>query len=250
MKSSNNLSLRHKLSGTIACVALLFAAMPTAWSAEIGEAQAEAICKQAKKVPIPARDLPDKAYFSKDKNCNSIDYYDPAIGKPDFQKARWCAYVERKEDVGAPMLQGPGVLAMLYANGQGVPRNIPLATRFACEALSLAELEAGLADLQERSKTAQPTPFKTCDHASSALSANECALHEIDNHKLLREAQWKTMTARWSEAQKKAFWHLVAVSGKWFDQAELEYSTGAAPMWNSHWQMLEGEKNGNRFRDC
>ena len=40
----------------------------------------------------------------------------------------------------ARTLDGPGILAMIFANGKGVPRNLPLGIRFACEAIDLGEI--------------------------------------------------------------------------------------------------------------
>ena len=46
--------------------------------------------------------------------------------------ARHCAYRARAAG-NNDAFDGSGVLMMLYANGRGVARNIPLARRFACE---------------------------------------------------------------------------------------------------------------------
>ena len=69
-----------------------------------------------------------------------------ACTRPTTRGALQCGWYERAHldpSVGN-MFEGPGILAMLYANGQGVPRNYDLAIRFACEGDWTAEAEQEL----------------------------------------------------------------------------------------------------------
>jgi len=111
-------------------------------------------------------------------DCDSSSYYF-GIGRPrDFAAARKCAYVERanpRPSVG-DMFYGPGILSMIYANGQGVPTDFPLATRFTCEDnwAAPAELEFRLEILKQDETTHTVHPFDLCDTATSGLSEGTC----------------------------------------------------------------------------
>ncbi len=112
-------------------------------------------------------------------DCDSSSYYF-GIGRPrDYAAARKCAYVERARPIPsrADMFYGPGILSMIYANGQGVPPNFVLATRFTCEDnwAAPAELEDRLAILKHDEATSKVHPFDLCETATSGLSEGTCA---------------------------------------------------------------------------
>jgi uncharacterized protein YecT (DUF1311 family) len=121
-------------------------------------------------------------------DCDSSSYYF-GIGRPrDLVAARKCAYVERANPTTtqADMFYGPGILSMIYANGQGTPLDYALATRFTCEDnwAAPAELEDRLNILKQDETTQKPHPFDLCDTATSGLSEGTCAsidtrLHEV-----------------------------------------------------------------------
>ena len=121
-------------------------------------------------------------------DCDSTSYYF-GIGRPqDFVAARKCAYVERSHpnQVQANMFYGSGILSMLYANGQGIAPDFPLATRFTCEEdwASPAELEARLAILKQDEATHKVHTLDLCQTATSGLSEGTCTsittrLHEV-----------------------------------------------------------------------
>jgi uncharacterized protein YecT (DUF1311 family) len=112
-------------------------------------------------------------------DCDSAAFYF-GIGRPrDFVAARKCAYVERGHTsvVDANPFAGPGALSMLYANGEGTPRNIELARRFTCENgwAAPAELAIRLDELAKIETSAHPIHFDLCDTATSGLSEGWCA---------------------------------------------------------------------------
>jgi uncharacterized protein YecT (DUF1311 family) len=128
-------------------------------------------------------------------DCDSTSYYF-GIGHPrDFVAARKCAFVERahpRPQIG-DMFYGSGILSMLYANGQGVPPDFSLATRFTCEEnwASPAELEGRLAILKHDEATNKVHPFDLCQTATSGLSEGTCTsietrLHEVHRLETLR----------------------------------------------------------------
>lgn len=140
------------------------------------EGASKATCDAALANPLtPAPELDPS--FTPD--CDSTSYYF-GIGRPrDFVAARKCAFVERSRPTPSvgDMFYGPGILSMIYANGQGVPANFALATRFTCENnwASPAELGYRLAILQQDAATHKVHSFDLCETATSGLSEGTCA---------------------------------------------------------------------------
>ena len=98
-------------------------------------------CSAYASVPLPAAAANATAPKTPPA-CASYRSY-RGIGRPvNYAEARACAWQERlakQADLGqnlkeptAWVVGGPLVLADIYANGAGVPRNLPLAMRFAC----------------------------------------------------------------------------------------------------------------------
>jgi uncharacterized protein YecT (DUF1311 family) len=118
------------------------------------------ICADAQAAALPA-DFPPEPVKQKVAICPSNRPYYGIGGPVDFKAALTCAISERNEDLvdhrhGSDSseikdnVRGSVLLAMLYANGQGVARNVQLAQRFACEAIDF-----GLIDT-ERLASADP----------------------------------------------------------------------------------------------
>ena len=115
------------------CAATAQAALPA--RAPASAPSSEQVCTQAlaqplkaqpPSGPLAARDLP---------NCDALALYYGFNGKPNYPAALQCAYYQRAHanpQVGDPFA-GPGILSMLYANGQGVDLDLDLAVRFTCE---------------------------------------------------------------------------------------------------------------------
>ena len=110
-----------------------------------------ATCAHYRSTPLPPEfhDI-DESAAKEAPSCFAYkSYY--GLGTPvDFAKARTCAIQERvqygyyhdigidQSDPSSPVgteINGPVILTMIYANGDGTSRSIPLALRFACEAV-------------------------------------------------------------------------------------------------------------------
>lgn len=168
------------------------------------QADADALCKAilAKSPPAPA----DPGTFKPD--CDSSAYYF-GIGRPkDLVAARRCAYAERAhpDDTSSNIFAGPGVLSMLYANGDGTPRNTALARRFVCEAWSApAELHIRLELLDQIDKSAKPPHFDLCDTATSGLSQGWCRSIDSRLARVERDRKIEQLTSALSPNAKAAF---------------------------------------------
>ncbi len=146
----------------------------------------QTVCSQALAAPLPpaaatlARSAADKPAPAADQCDEQALYY--GFGKrPDYKAALECAYARRAHPA-APSnssLEGAGTLAMLYANGDRVPRDYALAIRFACEVGNdggsneperLGRLEA-LRD----GKLPAGTRFDLCDEQMSGAMGAYCS---------------------------------------------------------------------------
>jgi hypothetical protein len=101
--------------------------------------------------------------------------------KPNYQAALQCAYRHRAHPNVASnsSLEGAGTLAMLYANGKGVPRDHALAIRFACEigeggGSNVSERIGRLEALRD-GKLPLGTAFDLCDEQMSGAMGSYCS---------------------------------------------------------------------------
>lgn len=116
-------------------------------------------CDRWEKVPVPVADLPTIAEArSVGADCFAVGIYYKGKDPERFRRARWCAYanggqfrngnatqrksaqhsalgVPESADADEDRDDAPETLtlAMLYVNGEGVARNLPLAKHFACQ---------------------------------------------------------------------------------------------------------------------
>jgi len=133
------------------------------------------ICESSKKTPFPSDDLPTDKDRQAVKDCSSsVLYTGDEFLRPDFEKARKCAYIERENNF--EMLGGSGVLAMIYANGEGVQTNIDLALRFMCEEPNpVNALGAAITFLIARKSDKSNASFNICDYAVGTPNMSICA---------------------------------------------------------------------------
>jgi hypothetical protein len=95
-------------------------------------------------------------------DCDSTAYYFGIGRDKDYAAARACAFIERFHhvDKDGSIFTGPGILSMIYANGEGTPRDLDLARRFVCENKEAApsEIETRLQLLDKIATALQPPP--------------------------------------------------------------------------------------------
>lgn len=142
--------------------------------------------------------------------CDEIDLYYGISGKPDYPGALACGWYERahpKPTYGS-MFYGPGVLTMLFANGQAGRRNYDLAIRLACEQqwASDAEMALRVGHLEAmRSGKVEPGRFDLCDDITSGLSMGACTEIQTRRADAKREQEIAAAAAKLPEASKAAF---------------------------------------------
>ncbi len=144
------------------------------------------VCSRALAVPLPqhtqalARSAESKPALLGGQCDEQTLYY--GFGKPrDYKAALECAYRHRAHPNGPTntMLEGAGTLAMLYANGEGVPRDYSLAIRFACEAAPVggqnSEQRIGVLEALRSGKLSARTTFDLCDEQMSGAMGSYCS---------------------------------------------------------------------------
>ncbi len=182
------LQLRHA-AALLALAASAAAHADTSYDAMLADGRKD--CVKA------APDYPDKDQAPpKNARCNATNAY-YGIGEPvNDAKARACAYAGDDYDV----------LAMLYANGRGVPRNIAVARKAVCapDPAAPAEIEGRLKHLAKMEAHPGGKPFDWCDDITSGMMEGACASIKSALDQQRRDGRIAAMAASWSPAQKTA----------------------------------------------
>jgi uncharacterized protein YecT (DUF1311 family) len=203
----------------VAGILLAVCALRSAGQAFDPESQVKAICEPHLKTPLPteAAEIPTPTVWPE---CVSYRL-EAGIGvKVDYAAARKCAWAERLATAAgleprytlASVLGGSALLSMLYANGEGVERNIPLAFRFVCEAGGAPfDVEALLDELKDREKHSEDArgKFSFCDQTGSGFMQGFCAGLDAEAQDLARASELHALSSRWSAQQQTAFDVLV-----------------------------------------
>lgn len=184
----------------------------------------DAECKKLASIGVPANDLPSDAEKPALAGCDSEALY-YGIGRPaDLATARKCALLEPAVDPKNPAptgLRGPAVLAMIYANGKGVRRNLDLARRFVCEIDGApAERDARLEHLSKLEGGSGK--FDVCDDITSGFMGGECAHRDERIAAVKRDARLsavvkKLPASEWASLRSGADAFFDARTGKEVD---------------------------------
>ena len=220
------------------------AARPVALAANSGASQAlaedpnwQAICAEAlaQALPTPAARLASAAKLNgaAGKACDEQALYYGFSGRPDYRAALDCAYRHRAhpEQPAAGLLDGSGTLAMLYANGDVVPRNYPLAIRFACEVKDRGgqnnEQRIGRLEALRDANPASKERFDLCDEQMSGVMAAYCSELQGKQEDVGRARRIDTLRDRLPEQARDLLPALQAAESA-FEDARMrgEYTGG------------------------
>jgi uncharacterized protein YecT (DUF1311 family) len=150
------------------------------------------------------------------KGCASEDLY-YGIGMPrDYVQARQCAILERRRG-DELVFGGSAILMMIYANGDGVSRNLDLAIRFACaiESSSL-ELHGRIQHIKRLKDLRQPDGFDLCDDATSGFLIGHCAGHRARLARVELAAKLAGLSTGWAPRERKALKSLRDAANSFF----------------------------------
>ena len=147
------------------------------------------------------------------------------IGKPvDYKAAFTCAVAERAShsiDTYANIYFGPGILALLYANASGVPRDLALARRFACEDPWISYPDT-LKELDKIEHSAQPPKLDLCDVAITTPGINSCVYLQSRQADALRDTKIAAVRNALSPDAQHAFDQLKAAEAH-FDDIRVQH---------------------------
>jgi uncharacterized protein YecT (DUF1311 family) len=148
--------------------------------------------------------------------CDSYKFYAGTHTKVDFEAARKCAWAERlASGAGLEPIYGFGrvfggsaMLTLLYSNGEGVERNIPLAIRFACESGWAPGQVDGHVEHLEVLKGRRPSSdstFRFCDGIPGSFMENYCERYNAQLADQSRSDTLRDLSSNWPEPQRAAF---------------------------------------------
>ena len=172
----------------------------------------EAKCKNALLTPLPS-EAGVPAAPAMNERINTFSLYN-GVGEQsrDVTAARRLAWSERAayplKPGGAPGLSGPLILAMIYANGEGVPRNAALALRMACEATAYPNnLEAVDLDVFDKTINSQTQPAPHLDLCApgpkGTMVTMYCRSLSGAQHQQAWSEQLKLISRSWTPEQKE-----------------------------------------------
>lgn len=165
--------------------------------------ESKAICHKLGTPVVPLADRPTPAQMLKLKGCSSEKLYYGEGVKPDYVKARHCAFVETQGEDDQPFA-GSTILMQLYANGLGVRRNPDLATAFACHIWSApAEYDLRITLLQGLKQKSEHIDY--CDSLTSGAAAGACAALGSRIAAVNREAGLTKLVAALSPAGRQLY---------------------------------------------
>jgi len=202
-----------------------FLVLPAFGQLDRADEATQAKCNQYRSTPLPqeANSMQAPKQFPE---CNSYRLYSGIGTKVDFASARRCAWSERLATQAgleprytiASVFGGSAMLTQLYANGEGVARNLPLAIRFSCEAGGApGEIGGRIKDLEDRLKDdrAAKAKFQFCDDITSGFMMGFCTAYTSEIEDQDRIAATEEISRNWSAEQKSAFQLLLAAKEKY-----------------------------------
>ncbi|WP_313174682.1 lysozyme inhibitor LprI family protein [Massilia sp.] len=189
---------------------LLLAALAAGSVHAAGPNAPEAECAALGKLAYPAADRPSAAQQVALSTCDAPALYYGIRQPRDFVKARHCAFTPDKDD--DVFSKKAGVLMMLYANGQGVARNLQLAKKAACAAGGApAELSGRLTHLNDMApgKSAAGQTIDFCEDVTSGMMMGYCASLGAAQDDVKREGALAAIAATFKPNERAAFSHLL-----------------------------------------
>lgn len=122
-------------------------------------------CRDVQSLTMPKEDMPSTQELDDLTDCNTDDYYgfDHSV---NYKRAKICAYKFKDNHI----------LAMLYANGYGVKKNIDLALHYTCLIDgSLAEITSRINGLQQIKNEKSKKVFELCEYETSYHTTTVCS---------------------------------------------------------------------------
>jgi uncharacterized protein YecT (DUF1311 family) len=214
----------------------------------MASAASKLACLRSETLPVPQSDLPLTSDLPALAACNSEASYYGDNGSTDMVRARKCAYLERANGDKDPVA-GSAVLTMIYANGMGVPRNLPLATKFACEAGgAAAEIDGRIEHLQQLASKPSPGRFDICDDITSGFMQGFCTRISADQANGRRADMLALLTRSYDYTQKQA-WAVLRKAADAYFHAHAESEVDLSGTGRAAYEIADQQYNEKIFLD-
>jgi uncharacterized protein YecT (DUF1311 family) len=231
-----------------AVIFLCFLVIPGAAGLSAQSDDSDAECKQYLQTPLPAEALnipAPKAW----PDCDSYKSYSGLGRKVDYEAARKCAWQERLATqtklepryTVASIVGGSAMLAILYANGEGVQRNPALAKRFACE----AEIPNALEDIDHPSTGGTKLSF--CDYAADTMRIGFCGGWDSELQDQARHQFFDKLAGSWPINQRTALRELIKAE-ELYSEAHARGELNVAGTGRASWALDEQTTLRDNFK--
>lgn len=225
--------------------------MPRATYGQNADGTGHAECAEYRNTPLPT----EAALIPVQKdwpNCASYKLYSGIGTSVDLEAARRCAWSERlAAQAGlAPkytlesIFGGSAMLTVLYANGEGVERSIPLALRFACE----ADFDSDFDDIESLDQEAhgKRPKFVLCNEAKTEFSIGFCAGYQQQIDDQERKNAYRKISSQWPAAHRAAFEKLLVTEAN-YAKAHAMGETDLSGSGRTVWEINSEESIENDF---
>lgn len=207
------------------------------------------ICAQAAREPLPVPS-PGSLDDAKLAACDETKLYYGLGDVPDYAAAMqcgWFQYSHPQNRVGN-MFYGPGVLSMLYANGNGVERDYGAAIRLTCENAwaSDAEMAYRISHLQRLRENSTPGHFDLCDDITSGLSDGYCTSIQSRTADNVRSKQIAALVHELPSAAQDGFPALQKAELA-YETARIEWEVDLSGTSRGAFQLTEEAKLRDQF---
>lgn len=165
-------------------------------------AKSRALCAALRKVDLPPVDRPDRRKEGGMADCRSDELYYGIGMKADEKAAYRCAQLEEADT----MWGGDMMLATIYANGMGAPRDLDKAIALACRTgWAPAEFHGRVRHLDDmRRSGANVGEFHWCDDITSGYMGGWCSDLAARQNQAERKVKFAAFQQRWSQGEPAA----------------------------------------------
>lgn len=209
-------------------------------------------CKVVENRPAPpfATTLPTKNKAG--GWCDPLELYYGTNGKPDYKAARTCALAEWHnpalgDDEGQLFWYAQAALAMIYANGAGVPRDVDRAIRIACgdpDTIGTSNDVAAMIAVLLKAKEDSSRRFDYCKQAAGKDGADdwilECDGIEYQLKQNRHDAPLRRAMQVWTPAQRAAYATMLKAHNTFLD---ARVPIGGACARGANWDLLDQNDN-------
>ncbi len=209
------------------------------------------VCGKATATPLPlASYTHDEAWL---RACNAEALYYGYGHKPDYAAARECAFYQRDhaDPTRGDPFAGPGVLAMIYANGDGVARDYDLSIHFACENTWAADAEMAyrIGHLEQlKAQGPDAKRFDLCNDATSGLMMGACesVTQSFGDNKRAQALQSFVAAQHWNATTQRQF-QAVHNAEKAFEEARVRFEVDLSGTARAMFELEEQGRLHDQF---